>query len=455
MIIWGILLSTKLSAQESDSSDVSAYPKFEFRRDLENYQLLASKRAKNFWEKLKYISTGKSPSKFLSLGGNVRSEFQILENQDWNPNTQDVLFFQRFMVHGDWRIQEKLRVFGQLKTGLVTGREGNPSGLDQDQLDIHQLYIEWQLGKSRFQLGRKELWYGSRRLLSIREGTNVRQSFDGLRWIWQKGDHRLDAFFYLYNPQRTGVLDNRINDDRRLWGVYYTGKLIPQAKANFDLYYLGVENTAAPFESGVQNETRHSYGIRHWGNYGPFSYNNEFVYQTGSFGESNIQAWTVSTHLDLALGNKPESPSLGLKTEIVSGDRNANDNRLQTFNPLYPRGGYFGLLALIGPANLIDLHPSFSLPFAKKWELNLDWDIFWRHRLGDGIYFPSGRLNVASGGSRQRFIGHQLGGEIVYSVNRFLELEASCFYFITGAFLEDITAGANILQVGTSVNFRF
>lgn len=57
-------------------------------------------------------------------------------------------------------------------------------------------------------------------------------------------------------------------------------------------------------------------------------------------------------------------PEIGLKTELIRGDREYDDNKPETFNPLFPRGGYFGLAALIGPVNLIDIHPSLSFGFS-------------------------------------------------------------------------------------------
>lgn len=433
------------------------YPRFQFLRAKENYQFLSGKEKRKGWEKLKYIPLSKNnATTYLSLGGDIRTESQARINEDWDSDRDNIgIVFQRLMLHTDWYFGKNFRIFGQLKSGLAVNREGDPIPLDKDILDVHQAFLELSLGSSRLQIGRKELWYGSRRLISIREGTNIRQSFDGLRWIWEKPNHHLDVLFYLYNPQQTGVFDNAIEDDQMLWGVYYVWNVPQRESLNFDFYYLGVDNQAPSFEAGSQRETRHSLGIRHWGGRGNFSFNQEAIYQFGEFGSQTISAWTLSSELSYQLSSLWLKPKLGLRTDVISGDIDAEDGRLQTFNPLYPRGGYFGLLALIGPANLIDLHPSLSLELGEGWELNFDWDVFWRYSLNDGIYFPSGRLNAASNGSRSRLIGHQVGGEIVFGINRFLKLTASCFYFIPGDFVKDITPGAELWQMVSSLNFKF
>lgn len=458
-IVWLLGITFSLQAQDSileKQTPKEDYPDFEFRRARENYQFLANKSSKNFWEHLKYISLGPNPHAYLSFGGDVRSEFQVLQNLDWDEHSDDDgVLFQRLMMHIDLHLGKHLRLFGQLKNGFTVDRNAEDSFLDNDEIDIHQLFAAIKVGNHTIEIGRRELWYGSRRLISIREGTNIRQSFDGARWIWQKPQHRFDALFYYYNPQQMQAFDNHFDNSRRLWGGYYVWNVQPDKKLNFDFYYLGVQNETTRFESGNSQETRHSIGFRHWGKAGKLRYNNEALYQFGEFGNQSIRAWTASSEVYYTLVESALAPTVGLKVDIISGDETPNDGLMQTFNPLYPRGGYLGLLALIGPANLIDVHPSFQVSLGKRWEMNLDWDFFWRYSTNDGIYFPSGRLNVASQGSNQRFIGHQIGGEIVFKANRFLELEASCFYFTTGSFLNEVTSGADILQLGASMNFKF
>ncbi len=447
LLVVSVLLScSKLIGQTA----AELYPPFQLLRSDEDYSFLKNAPVRrSFWEKLKWIPLGEK--NFLSVGGESRSQFQVLKNENWEQGNDDAVLFQRLMLHTDWHFWKKFRLFGQLKSGFACGRNAPVSPLDEDKLDLHQLFAGFKFGMSTLEIGRRELRYGSRRLLDVREGTNVRQSFDGARWIWKKPGKRFDLFFYACNPTRMGIFDNKFDTEQLLWGGYFVWNT---AKTNFDFYYLGVDNENPRFEEGSEPETRHSFGLRYWGKKGRFRYNNEAVFQTGTFDEGNIAAWTLSTELYYALSGKIK-PVLGLKTEIISGDRRNGDGDLNTFNPLYPRGGYFGLLALIGPANLLDVHPSLAFSFGEKWGLSLDWNFFWRHQLDDGIYFPSGRLNVAGSGSREQFIGHQPGAQLTFAANYFLELEASFFYFQPGIFLKEVTEGKPYSQAGISASFKF
>ena len=441
-----------LSSQTQDSTTIE-FPPFKLLRAAENYSFLKDLPIdNNFWTRLKYIPWGRE--NWLSMGGDVRSEFQFLRNEAWEAGNNDAALFLRLMLHFDINIANRIRLFTQFKSGHAIGRNGPPFFLNVDRLDLHQLFIGFKWRNSNIEVGRRELIYGSRRLISIREGTNVRQSFDGIRYIWQDKNHRLDLLLYAYNSQRIGYFDNRINTDQLLWGAYYVWNLPQEQSLNFDLYYLGIRHKAPRFEEGNLEEVRHSFGIRHWGNTGRLTYNNEAVLQTGSFGSGKISAWTISTELNYRIVGKT-ALTPGIKAEIISGDKAPEDGDLQTFNALYPRGGYFGLLAVIGPANLVDVHPSLKFKFLSRFNINLDWDFFWRHQIGDGIYFPSGRLNISSGGSEEHFIGHQAGVQIGTAINRFLEVEASYFYFFAGPFLKEVSDGTNFAQMGTSISYKF
>jgi hypothetical protein len=60
---------------------------------------------------------------------------------------------------------------------------------------------------------------------------------------------------------------------------------------------------------------------------------------------------------------------------VIGGDALFGDKKLQTFNPLFPRGGYFGLASLICPANLFDIHPSLTLELKNNLYIDMDYDL--------------------------------------------------------------------------------
>src|SRR5207249_3818893 len=125
-------------------------------------------------------------------------------------------------------------------------------------------------------------------------------------------------------------------------------------------------------------------GARLFEKRGPWDYNFEGVFQFGKFASSDILAWTLASDTGYTFRDVGGTPRLGLRLDAISGDTNANDRTLGTFNPLFPRGAYFGEIALIGPANLLDVHPTLDVHLTSHVKVSADWDFFWRYSTGDG-----------------------------------------------------------------------
>src|SRR6185503_4563599 len=139
-----------------------------------------------------------------------------------------------------------IRFFGQIKSGIELGREGGPRGADEDKLDLHQAFVDvrgWSNvnGGLTFRVGRQEIGLGSSRLVSFREGPNVRQSFDGVRLAWSRREWQIDGFATKPVETKQGVFDDAWDHTRSFWGVYAVGPFHPLPKGKVDLYYLGID----------------------------------------------------------------------------------------------------------------------------------------------------------------------------------------------------------------------
>src|SRR5262245_7666371 len=62
----------------------------------------------------------------LSAGASARLRFESVRNADWGRDPEDGsgYLLGRFMLHVDFRLDAHLRLFGELKSGLITGRDG-------------------------------------------------------------------------------------------------------------------------------------------------------------------------------------------------------------------------------------------------------------------------------------------------------------------------------------------
>jgi hypothetical protein len=342
---------------------------------------------------------------------------------------------------------------------LENGNKFGPAPVDEDRLNVQNLFIDlvtWQRKDHNlsFRFGRQELDYGSGRLISVSEGTNARRYFTGVKAMYHSPSFGLDVLGMADDEVQPGMFDNKTLKQVNLWGIY--SWLIIPAGGNFDFYYLGAYHEAVTYPEAIANETRHTLAVRYWKYGGGFIYNLEAAYQFGKFGPGNISAWTTAVDIGYMFEKTRFKPTINLRNDYISGDQKKGDGNLQTFNPLYPRGGYFGFNPRIGPANLIDVHPYGTLEFTNR--LSLQWDaVFnWRYSLEDGIYTPSGKIFLEGNGNRKRYTGTTWLLGMEYGFSKFIRLSMGAQYFQAGAFIkEQISEASDSKYLNAQVTFKF
>jgi hypothetical protein len=395
----------------------------------------------------------------INFGGSARFQYQYFYNEKWGdvPRDKNGHIFLRLLGHSEIKFRQ-LRTLIELQSSLSKSRI-NPSPVDENPLDIHQAFTDIGLNTNKtvkilLRIGRQEMFYGSQRLVSVREGPNSRLAFDGARVIITNNKFSNSLFYTRPVANMPGILNDDINADSELWGSYLS---FPGVTGNtgIDLYYIGLKKHLTVLDNAMGRELRHSTGIRIWRKNRPWEYDAEGVWQWGSLASQSIAAWTLSLNTSYTFKIVSYKTVFGFKTEIISGDGSKDDNKQETFNPLYPKGAYFGLAALIGPSNLYDLHPYLTFSPSKTIELSLDCDAFWRMSLNDGIYTPSLSLIYPSGESRKKFIGCLAAADIAYNPNGCcsIMIEGTCFF--PGGFIQQSGRGYNLYFAAISVQFKF
>ena len=150
---WAVLLMWSLcagvaaaqSSTQSEPPDAPARPDYELLRDEEDWSFLVDRsRANDLWDPVKFMPFGSPRGSYLSLGGEVRQQYERFTNEEWGaePRDDSGYWLQRLMVHADLRLGRQVRLFGQLKSGIEAGRVGGPRRPDEDRLDLHQGYAE-------------------------------------------------------------------------------------------------------------------------------------------------------------------------------------------------------------------------------------------------------------------------------------------------------------------------
>ena len=436
-------------------------PTYKYLRYEEDYRYLRNPDCRiDPLDALKFVALNHEGDWFLSVGGEVRENMEYFENPTWGQEPQGPPYLlQRYMGHVDVHLGERLRFFVQVKSGLENGRAGGPRIIDEDKLDLHQASLELAWVTSPRQTitlrgGRQELAFGARRFVSAREGPNVRQSFDGVRLDVSSDSWKLAVFATRPVQTNPGFFDDLPSPGQTFWGIYASRPLHSPAGLNLDLYYLGLDRTKSRFQQGIAAETRHSLGVRLWGQKHAWDYDLEPVYQWGKFGSGSIQAWGIETETGYTL-SLPTNPRVAVIANAASGDHDPRNSDLETFNPLFPRGLYYQLVNLNGHTNFLNLDPVLASHISKDLSLTFDWGFFWRQSRGDGVYGVGGNFLRAGNSRDSRYISSQPSLVAEWRLQRHFTVIAIYTHSFPGAFLRETGPARSVNYVSVWLAYKF
>src|SRR5579863_916488 len=273
-------------------------------REDEDWSFLADPaQRQDFWDPLKYIRLRAGQNDwFMTICGEAREVWEQIGNDNWGQSPYwNGYLNERYMLGFDIHYGKHVRTFVELKSGLNSFRFGGPRPIDEKKFDFQAGFLELGTSSSSnsisLRVGRQELEYGSGRLIDVREGPNVRLSFDGFMVKNKIDSWQIDGFAMRPDEDNPGFFDNSPDHTTGFWGIYAT-KPIPH-QWSLDFYYLGLDRKDAAFQRGTAQEMRHSFGVRvshpiatekpGW----DFDY--EGLWQFGTFGSANIEAWTIAS----------------------------------------------------------------------------------------------------------------------------------------------------------------
>ncbi len=413
--------------------------------------------------RLKYIPVGESA--YLSFGGDLRLRLTSIQRDGWQPDEDRLLNTQRLMGHAELG-GDRWRAFAQLKSGLA--QSNSPvSPVEQDYLDVHQAFLEIRdvpLGPARFALraGRVEISQG--RLLTFREGPNIRLSHDGLWSQTTLEDTRLRLFALRPVGIAGGVFDDRSSFDYVLWGgALHQGFPVDGWDLEAELHYVGSYDEATRFHAGEGVDTRHTLSVSLDAGFdtdrvaGDLSL--EVAGQLGAFDDRPIRAFRTSVEAGVGLPDVWSTPRLFVQYDLSSGDR-ADTSSLNTYRPHYPRGSYFSEFSYFSPANLMVFSPGLELSPHRWATLRLDAGLFYRASPDDGLYAMSGAPTIAPGDDdgpdvASLHVGNQAGIHLRLQPRQNLTFDVAAVAWTAGDFPTDLDRGAAMFYSSAWLSARF
>src|SRR5262249_12847965 len=207
----------------------------------------------------------------------------------------------RLLADADLHIGSRFRTFVELGSYWEDGREPASRPIDVGDLELQEAFLDF-IGVNRagsrltLRLGRQELPLGSGRLVSIRDGANVRLSFDAAKVTWVRGSRTvLEASAGRPVVPKKDVFESETSSREWFWYGDLARAASAPGRPAVELFYVGHSLRAALYGRGIGDESRHSVGGRLWARPAPWDYSVQAGYQLGSFGSAAIRGWGVGT----------------------------------------------------------------------------------------------------------------------------------------------------------------
>ena len=399
-------------------------PKIGLNRWQEDWSVLADPALRTEpLDDLKYIplSSG-DPNSYASLGVNLRERVESTQNGPFGigDSRTNTYLIQRLELHADIRPDAHWQIFVQLQDDRAFGKD-LVTPVDKDPLDLEQAFVTYSNeaggGLLKVRVGRQQMGFDLQRFVGVRDGPNVRQSFDAVWADWERSAWRLITFWS--HPVLN--VPNKTFNDSSSRGLQYGGFRIERkdvGPGKLSVYYSRYDADAAHYLDGSGKERRDNWDAHYQMARGPIDLDLEGMWQTGRVGSEQIRAWAVGSVGGYTFEHARWSPRIGLQLDLASGDRRRGDGTIGTFNPLFPNAYYFTLMSTPTYANLIHLRPSLELRPVQNLKLIARLGLQWRLTTEDAVYVIPNRPVPGTAGMPGRWTGiyEQLRAE--WQINR-------------------------------------
>jgi hypothetical protein len=442
-----LLVLLNLTTPPADAQ-TPARPAIAFNRWSEDWSVLANPDVpREPLDELKYIPLSTSDARtYLSLGANVRERFEVNDAQfGIGRSRQDADLLSRLEAHSDLRIAGQVQIFFQLQSDLAPGKR-DPSPVDADRLGIEQGFVTVTEplagGAMIIRIGRMENGFDLQRFLSVRDGPNVRQAYDGATVAYTRGSWRFIALYTDPVQNRNLSVFDDYSSPHRTFGLLRIERKITSSSSLSA--YVG------RFTSG--NERRDLVDVRFAGSGGGFDWDAEAMPQNGSIGARAIHAWATGAIAGRTFDAVPLRPRVGLQFDAASGDKNPTDNQLNTFNPLFPSGYYFTTAGYTTYANLVHVKAVLSVTPRNNFRLSAGVGSEWRATVADAIYTLPDIPVPNTAGRGGQYVGAYGQLRSDYALTSHVALALELVHFSAGPTIMS-AGGHNTDYLGTEVRY--
>ncbi|MDZ4287044.1 MAG: alginate export family protein [Prosthecobacter sp.] len=371
-------------------------------------------------------------------------------NSATNAPTDDAWLLQRIRVGLEWQPLPWLHVTvqGQDAREFFSDRLNVPGLMGAEGDDAFDLRLaSVEIGDPKhhsLKLGRQVLSYGDERLVGPLEWLNFSRTFDAVKLHYQEKDWWLDAFtssIVTIQPSefnQSNWLDANDTRNQFFSGLYFSSQIIPVQTTDLYLFHLH-EEAAAGSTDFLTLGTRWKGDpakLRGW------DYTIEGAAQAGQAMGQDLRAYAAHLEAGYNWLKCAWKPRVGLEYSCASGDGNAADGQVHTFQQLFPTGHPpYGFMDTFAWQNMHNLVLHLAAQPHPKIKTAIDFHAFWLADTGDAWYRSNGVTRVRPiTPAASNYAGSEIDVTIGSKLTKHLDVLLGYSHFFAGAYLDDTGA---------------
>jgi hypothetical protein len=387
--------------------------------------------------------------KIVTFDFQERLRFEYRENNfDFNDGvnslTDDSWLLQRARVGIKVAPTDTLSFYiqGQSSLELDSDRPNEPGVLGaegDDAIDLRQAYVKIGGKDLNLTIGRQILSYGDERLVGSFDWNNIGRTFDAVKLHYGTSTWSLEAFASsVVVPDSDGFnysdfLDgNETGRSQIFSGLYFSTAAFCPLGSTTDLYAFHLHEEYAAGDSNFFTlGTRIKADVKKTGGW---DYETEMAVQFGDVKGKDLSAFAGHWGAGYVWLQSAWKPRLFFEYNFATGDDNAADGDVGTFQNLFPTNHkFYGYMDAFAWQNIHNPAVSFSVQPTTTVKLQLDYHAFFLAETSDAWYRANGVTAVRPvNGSASSFAGTELDFTATWKATKQLSFLFGYSHFFCG-----------------------
>jgi hypothetical protein len=190
---------------------------------------------------------------------------------------------------------------------------------------------------------------------------------------------------------------------------------------------------------------------------GGFDYETEMAAQVGTLKGKDLAAFAGHWGAGYNWLDTAWKPRIGIEYNYATGDDNAKDGTVNTFQNLFPTNHlFYGMMDLFSWQNISNPALSFSVQPTDKVKVKLDYNFFWLADTNDAWYRANGTTQVRPiSPNANSYVGSELDLMVNWKITKNVMLGAGYGHFFDGKYAKASGAASDADFAYTQLTITF